>query len=202
MMDSTFLDRHPKLQDGLGLAIFIIGVVVGTVLLNNFVFQSFNVEGPSMETTMYTGDRLIVNRLPVTLSQLQNKQYVPERGEIIVFKNPNYNASLGKDEYIVKRVIAFAGERVTVKDGVVTVYNNEHPEGFNPDTTVNNNEPGQPTSGDVDVTVAAGTIFVMGDHREGSYSCDSRNCMGTIPLFDIVGPVSLRIWPLNKLRGF
>jgi len=201
-MDATFMDRHPRLSDGLSLVIFVIGVAIGTVLLNAFVFQTFNVEGASMETTMYTGDRLIVNRLPVTMSKLQNKNYTPKRGQIIVFKNPNYNASLGKDEYIVKRVIAFAGERVTVKNGTTTVYNKENPNGFNPDSTVNKNEPGQPTSGNVDTVVPKGTIFVMGDHRQGNYSCDSRNCMGSIPLYDIVGPVSLRIFPFTKIRGF
>lgn len=201
-MDATFMDRHPRLSDGLSLVIFVIGVAIGTVLLNAFVFQTFNVEGASMETTMYTGDRLIVNRLPVTMSKLQNKNYTPKRGQIIVFKNPNYNASLGKDEYIVKRVIAFAGERVTVKNGTTTVYNKENPNGFNPDSTVNRNEPGQPTSGNVDAVVPKGTIFVMGDHRQGNYSCDSRNCMGSIPLYDIVGPVGLRIFPFTKIRGF
>ena len=201
-MDATFMDRHPRLSDGLSLVIFVIGVAIGTVLLNAFVFQTFNVEGASMETTMYTGDRLIVNRLPVTMSKLQNKNYTPKRGQIIVFKNPNYNASLGKDEYIVKRVIAFAGERVTVKNGTTTVYNKENPNGFNPDSTVNKNEPGQPTSGNVDAVVPKGTIFVMGDHRQGNYSCDSRNCMGSIPLYDIVGTVGLRIFPFTKIRGF
>lgn len=201
-MDATFMDRHPRLSDGLSLVIFVIGVAIGTVLLNAFVFQTFNVEGASMETTMYTGDRLIVNRLPVTMSKLQNKNYTPKRGQIIVFKNPNYNASLGKDEYIVKRVIAFAGERVTVKNGTTTVYNKENPNGFNPDSTVNKNEPGQPTSGNVDAVVPKGTIFVMGDHRQGNYSCDSRNCMGSIPLYNIVGPVGLRIFPFTKIRGF
>lgn len=201
-MDANFFDRHPRFRDSFGLIVFVVGVIIGTMLINAFVFRSFTVQGPSMETTMYTNDRLIVNRIPVTLAQLQNKPYVPERGQIIVFKNPNFNPSVGRDEYIVKRVIAFAGERVTVKDGNVTVYNQEHPNGFNPDTTVNRNEPGQPTSGEVDTVVSEGTVFVMGDHRQGNYSCDSRSCMGNIPLFDIVGPVSYRIWPLNKLRGF
>lgn len=201
-MDATFFDRHPKLKDSLGLILFVVGVVVGTIFINSFIFRSFTVEGPSMEPTMVTGDRLIVNRLPVTIAQLQNKPYLPERGQIIVFKNPRYNPSLGREEYIVKRVIAFAGERVTVKDGKVTVYTADKPEGFNPDTTVNRNEPGQPTSGDVDTTVAEGTLFVMGDHREGTFSCDSRDCMGTIPLFDVVGPVAVRLWPLTAMRSF
>lgn len=201
-MEASFFDRHPQLKDAFGLIVFIVGVVVGTLLINAFVFRSFNVEGPSMETTMYTGDRLIVNRLPVTLAQLQNNRYVPERGQIIVFKNPNYNPSVGHEEYVVKRVIAFAGERVVVRNGKVTVYTIDRPAGFDPDSTINNNEPGQPTSGDVDTTVPEGTLFVMGDHREGNFSCDSRDCMGTIPLFDVIGPVSLRIFPFNAIRTF
>ena len=201
-MEPTFFDRHPQLKDGLSLIIFIAGVVIGTLLINTFVFRSFNVEGPSMETTMFTGDRLIVSRLPVTVAQLQNKRYIPERGQVIVFKNPNFNPSVGREEYVVKRVIAYAGERVTVKNGKVTVYTADQPAGFDPDTTFNHNEPGQPTSGDVDTVVPEGTLFVMGDHREGNFSCDSRDCMGTIPLFDVIGPVGLRIYPFDKIRRF
>ncbi|MNH50439.1 Signal peptidase I T [compost metagenome] len=199
-MEATFLQRHPFIKDALGIIVFIICVVIGTLLINAFVFRSFSVLGQSMEKTMYTGDRLIVNRIPVTLAQLQNKQYVPERGQVIVFKNPNF--SLGTtDEFVVKRVIAFPGERVTIKDGIVTVYNNEYPDGFHPDDS-NHGEPGSPTSGEVDTVVAKETLFVMGDHREGQYSCDSRSCMGTIPYYDVVGPVGLRIFPFNEIRSF
>lgn len=153
-----------------------------------------------METTLYTNDRLIVNRLPVTWSQLQNKTYVPERGQVIVFKNPHYSTGTG-DEYIVKRVIAFPGERVVLKDGIYSVYNNQFPEGFNPDDT-NRDKPGSPTSGEVDTVVPQDELFVSGDHRQGSFSLDSRNGLGTIPYYDIVGPVGLRIFPFDKIRGF
>lgn len=196
------MDRHPRAKDIAGIVTFAVGIIIGTLIINTFFFRSFNVDGASMEQTMHTGDRLIVNRIPVTLAQLQNKTYMPKRGQVIVFKNPNFNASTGKDEYVVKRVIAFAGERVTVKDGKVTVFTKDKPEGFDPDPTINHGEPGSPTSGDVDVTVSEGTVFVMGDHREGNYSCDSRNCMGNIPLFDVIGPVSLRIFPFTKIRSF
>lgn len=153
-----------------------------------------------METTLYTNDRLIVNRIPVTIAQLQNKDYVPARGQVIVFKNPRFSIENG-DEYIVKRVIAFPGERVLLKDGHYTVYNKENPDGFNPDDK-NNGEPGSPTSGGLDTIVPDGELFVSGDHRQGSYSYDSRNGLGTIPFYDVVGPVSMRIYPFDKIRTF
>lgn len=199
-MDKTFGERHPWLKDAAGLLFFGLAVLVGTILINTYVFRSFNVEGPSMETTMHTGDRLIVDRLPVTWAQLQNKEYVPERGQVIVFKNPLFTVG-NPDEYIVKRVIAFAGERVVLKDGKYTVYNADHPEGFNPDDA-NHGEPGSPTTGSVDTTVTEGNLFVSGDHRTGNYSYDSRNGLGLIPLYDVIGPVSLRIFPFTGIRAF
>lgn len=204
LMEATFLQRHQFLKDALGILLFIVCVLIGTLLINTFVFRSFNVLGPSMEKTLYTGDRLIVNRLPVTWAQLQNKQYTPARGQIIVFKNPQYNAGTG-DEFIVKRVIAFAGERVVVKNGVLTVYNKQHPNGFQPDKAEANDptsHPGSPTSGNVDTTVTDGTLFVAGDHRQGDFSYDSRSGLGFIPLYDVVGPVAMRFYPLTKVRFF
>lgn len=199
-MEATFLQRHPFLKDVLSISAFITAVLIGTLLINTFVFRSFSVIGPSMETTLYTNDRLVVNRLPVTWAQLQNKTYVPDRGQVIVFKNPNYSTGLG-DEYIVKRVIAFAGERVILKNGQYTVYNDQFPEGFDPDDA-NHDEPGSPTSGEADTVVPKDELFVSGDHRQGSYSLDSRNGLGTIPYYDVVGPAGLRIFPFDKLRTF
>ena len=198
-MEASFFERHQNLRDALNFVAFISLVLIGTLLINSFIFRSFNVVGPSMEPTFFTGDRLIVNRLPVTWSQLKNESYVPERGEIIVFSNPRFVPGQ-QERYIVKRVIAFPGERVTVKSGSVRVYNNDNPEGFDPDELAQIGTPGSPTSGDVDMTVPGNSLFVMGDHREGSFSYDSRSGLGTIPYFDIVGPVGMRIWPLDKFQ--
>jgi len=200
LVNASYLDRHPGVKDALGILVFVVCVLIGTLIINAFIFRSFNVEGPSMETTMYTGDRLIVNRLPVTIAQLQNKSYVPERGQIIVFKNPQYVAGLG-EEYIVKRVIAFPGERVVLNDGQYTIYNKEHPAGFNPDDQ-NHGEPGKFTAGEVDTIVADDSLFVSGDHRAEGFSKDSRNGLGLIPYYDVVGPVAFRIFPFDKIRTF
>ena|SRR5688572_19561690 len=199
-MEAPYLQRHPLVKDVLGIIIFVTCVLIGTLLINTFIFRSFNVLGPSMEPTMHTGDRLIVDRLPVTWAQLQNKDYIPERGQVVVFKNPQYVPGTA-DEFIVKRVIAFPGERVQVKDGVLTVYNQQHPDGFQPDKD-SGGEPGFPTSGNVNTVVDEGTLFVAGDHRQGDYSYDSRSGLGLIPYYDVVGPVSMRIYPFTQLRLF
>jgi len=200
-MEMSFINRHPFIKDAINITIFIVCVLVGTLFINTFVFRSFSVVGPSMEETLHTGDRLIINRVPVTWAQLQNKTYTPGRGQVIVFKNPKYTSGIG-DEYIVKRVIAFPGERVVLKDGKFTVYNSEHPKGFNPDDKYKD-QIGSYTTGTIDLKeVPDDELFVAGDHREGTYSFDSRNGLGTIPLYDVVGPVSVRIFPFNKFQFF
>ena len=199
-MKSSFWQRHPQIIDALSVIGFILAVTVGTVLINTFVFRSYNVVGQSMENTLHDGERVIVNRLPVTWAHLQNTDYTPQRGDIIVFQNPSYTPGM-IDQYIVKRVIAFAGERVKVENGVLTVYNDQNPGGFHPDDAFNG-EPKAYTSHDGEWTVPDKELFVSGDNREGNNSYDSRSGLGTVPLYDVVGPASLRIYPFNKLRSF
>lgn len=203
MLDTMTMQIDTKLATRLkdigGIILFVTAVFIGALLINTFIFRSFNVDGPSMESTLHTGDRLIVNRLPVTWASIRGTDYVPDRGQIIVFKNPKWEAG-EVNEYIVKRVIAFPGERVVVEDGKLMVYTNDHPEGIDVDTEY----PGalQPTDGSVDMTVPEGQLFVAGDHRQDPYSLDSRNGLGTIPFYDIIGPVNIRVFPFNQIRFF
>ena len=207
-----FFQKHPLLKDLFSLACFVALVVVGTLTLNAFVFRSYNVVGVSMENTLHGNDRVIVNRVPVTLAHFLGQEYVPERGQIIVFANGEADGPLTcgvqdgvQDQYIIKRVIAFPGERVTVVDGVLRVYNDEHPDGFIPDEDTRKSDTDGPkkyTSGEVDMVVPEGEIFVSGDNREENHSFDSRNGLGTVPYCRIIGPAVIRLFPFNQFRIF
>lgn len=208
----SFIRRHPLLKDVFSLIIFVFFVILGTYFLNTYIMRSYNVVGASMENTLHGKDRLIVNRTAVSLSHFFGKPYVPERGQIIVFLNGDASGPLTcgveasiRDQYIIKRVIAFPGERVVVKDGKLTVYNKEYPEGFNPDESTRKSDQDGPkkyTAGEVDMTVPEDEIFVAGDNREGTHSYDSRYGLGTIPYCRIIGPVLLRLYPFDKIHLF
>lgn len=193
------LARRTVLHDALYLTIFVIAIVACVLTINTFIFRTYTVEGGSMESTLQPDDHLIVNKLPVTWAHLFGHDWQPERGQIIVFKNPLWDADQA-EEYVVKRVIGLPSERVVVHDGVLTVYNRDYPKGFQPDTQLSGIV--GPSSGEVDRTVEEKTIFVCGDNRVTSHSLDSRNGLSTIPLSSIQGVVGVRILPVNHLRWF
>lgn len=200
-MKASIYSRFPILKDIFNLVIFIILVIIGTTFINSFLFRTYSVQGPSMENTLHTSDRLIVNRVPVTIAHLQKKDYIPERCQIIVFKNPKYGI-MQRDEFIVKRVIAFGGEKLSLYEGKYTVINDSKPDGFNPDDCAHS-EPKSQTNGQIEnFIIPKDELFVSGDNRIENYSYDSRNGLGTIPLSDVIGPVSMRIFPFDKIKSF
>lgn len=175
------------------IAILLIAPLFALFLIT-FVFQSYLVDGPSMETTLQDRDRLIVWKVSRTWANITGNDYIPKRGDVVVFNEPKLN-----DKQLIKRVIALPGERVVVDEGILTVYNDEHPDGFQPDKTLPYGEAINDTPGDVDVTVPKGHLFVAGDNR--SNSLDSRD-LGPIPADHIVGKLIARFLPLGEAKRF
>lgn len=180
------------------LLIFISAPIIALVLIN-FIFQSYEVDGPSMETTLSNRDRLIVWKVPRTLARITKNDYIPKRGEVVVFVKQGLVEQSGGNKQLIKRVIGIPGDRVVVKEGLITLYNRENPNGYNPDTKSDYGSVISTTNGDVDLTVPEGELFVCGDNRVNSL--DSR-LFGTIPASDVVGKLSVRIFPLNKAETF
>jgi signal peptidase I len=173
------------------------------VLLTLFVFQSYQVDGPSMETTLQNNDRLIVWKLPRTWARVTGHQYVPGRGDIIIL-NESGLSTYGSDadtKQLVKRVIGLPGDRVVIKDNVLTVYNTEHPNGFQPDATLPYGKDGSipPTTNNAEFTLSATELFVCGDNRPNSL--DSR-AFGPIQTSQVVGKLVARILPLSNIEKF
>ena len=111
-----------------------------------------------------------------------------------------YDFNQGKEKQLIKRIIGLPGDRVVVKEGKITIYNSENPEGFDPDKTLSYGDHiTEATEGNVDITVGAGEFFAVGDNR--SDSLDSRY-FGTVDASDIVGTLSLRILPLSEAEKF
>jgi signal peptidase I len=168
--------------------------------ITTFGIQSYQVDGESMETTLQNNDRLIVNKTPRTIAPITGRQFVPHRGDIIIFNQGNLpDTPFGESKQLIKRVIALPGERVVVQGGKVFVYNKEHPEGFNPDTATGYKISAKITSTDVDYTIQKDQIFVLGDNRPNSE--DSRY-FGPIKTDAIVGKLVLRLLPANKAQKF
>ncbi|OGL31375.1 signal peptidase I [Candidatus Saccharibacteria bacterium RIFCSPHIGHO2_12_FULL_41_12] len=191
----NFIKEH---KDLLSTILILASAPLLAWLLTLFVFQSYVVDGSSMQTTLKDKDRLIVTKYKKTLSKITSNDYIPNRYDIVVFDHRDrYGMRTVEDKQLIKRVIGVPGDRVVIADGIVKVYNKDHPDGFNVDregpernaSTVNL------TEGHIDQTINAGEIFVLGDNR--SNSLDSR-VFGTLPSGDIVGKANFRIYPFDK----
>jgi signal peptidase I len=174
---------------------FVVLVLGLTLAINFFGIQSYQVDGQSMYPTLTHGDRLIISKLGRTKSSLFRQDFIPDRGDIVVFHDP-----FAKGRFLIKRVIALPGERVSLQNGDLKVYNTQQPSGFTPTDQIDKEL--LFTVGTVDLTVPSGELFVMGDNRGPGGSLDSRNYLGTVLSKDIVGVLLLRLFPLSDLHVF
>lgn len=197
--------RSPLRQsDGFKNIIATIAVLIAAPLvalfITSFLFQSYEVFGPSMQSTLHNGDRLIVLKAARTWSKITGRSYMPTRGEVVIFTKADLELDTGEgSKQLIKRVMALPGERVGVKNNVLTVFNKEHPEGYQPDKVGAYGSVITHTGIDGEWTVGKNQVFVCGDNRDNSL--DSRT-FGPIDTKDIVGTAAFRFLPIKQTRTF
>ena len=158
----------------------LVFAVVILVVVNSFLFRTTVVDGSSMVPTLHEGEYLVVSDLLYD---------VPEKGDIITFYAAHY-----WDAVLVKRVIANEGDIVDIDKvtGNVSVNGEVLNEPYIAERIRFQDDVEMPYE------VPEGTVFVMGDNRNGS--TDSRNTtVGPVKYESIIGKVLFRIFPFNKI---
>lgn len=180
------------------LPILLVVALAVAIVLKTFVVQAFFIPSGSMEPTLEPGDRVLVQKVV----------YGPDRGDIIVFSDPQgrpgpdrgivggfvhwLSSTLGierpEHEDFIKRVIGLPGETVELRDGRLFVEGALIHEPY--------------LKGAVDtrdygpVRVPKGSLFVLGDNRLNSN--DSRFGLGFVPVDKVVGRAFAIVWPPSR----
>ena len=171
-----FAAAHPVLKELIDWIMVVVVALVITFIIRTFIFTMVVVDGPSMQNTLVTGDRLAVVRLG----------YEPKTGDIY----PNGD----KSRPYIKRVIAIEGQTVDIHDGQVYVDGVLKDEPYLGSPTTENGDQTYP------LTIPEGYLFAMGDNRQHSLDCRSTT-VGLVDYQDIVGKAWLRLFPFDSRFG-
>jgi len=152
----------------------VVPTVMIALLINLFMAQATRVYGQSMEPSLHTNQRLIVEKLSYHL-------HPPRRGDVVVLKLNHDNSEL-----LIKRVIGLPGEEVAIKEGRVFINGNPLEEPYLNQFTAGQMAPQM---------VPPLHVFVLGDNR--GFSNDSRS-FGMVDFSDIVGRAWFSYWPLEQ----
>ena len=171
----------------------VVGIaLVIAFLVRGFVLQQFYISGPSMESTMFQNNRVLVNKLSYRLHDIH-------RGDVVVFDRVTTDGTAVQHDDLIKRVIGLPGDTVSISKCVVSVNGKPTDEPY-----LNDYDLAQDNLDDrcripemVLTTVEDGHIFVMGDNRPQSF--DSR-MFGTIDEKLVVGRAFVIIWPVGSFH--
>lgn len=170
-------DRRRRLIEWLIVAAVAVGVAL---LIRTYVVQQFKVVGSSMETTLHSGDRVLVSKLSYVWGD-------PDRGDVVVI-DP---LPSGPPEDVIKRIVGLPGDTVAMTAQCVVTVNGQPVADSHKHLDPTTDDPSGCTGAFDAVTVPAGQYFVMGDNR--AHSEDSR-AFGTVPRDKIVGRAFVVIW--------
>jgi signal peptidase I len=160
---------------------FALIALIIVIPVRMFIAQPFIVSGASMENTFHTGEYLIVDQVSYRLNE-------PDAGDVIVFRYPRNPST-----FFIKRIIGTPGDTISIDGNVVTITNEEHPNGY-----VLDEQYIADMAPNTFLTEELGEreYFVMGDNRDKS--SDSRT-WGVLQRENIIGEAFLRLFPFNEV---
>jgi signal peptidase I len=195
------------------LPVLVVVALVLALVIKSFAIQAFFIPSASMQNTLEIGDRVLINKVVYHLRSIH-------RGDIIVFDgsrswdfdNPPASSNIFSkaiDELeglvgvthdssiYIKRVIGLPGDRVACCNAAGQVTVNGVPLSESSYLYPGN----APSTQKFSITVPAGGLWVMGDHRLVSY--DSRGHTGdpgggSIPESAVLGRAFVIIWPPSR----
>lgn len=135
--------------------------------------QLVRVGSDSMTPTLSGGDLVLIGRW----------HGVPDRSDVVVVAWPS-----GHGAGLVKRVAGLAGDAVSIDDGVLMVNGTAVCEPWSDPSRLDGVWFGP-------ITVPDGSVFLLGDERDGSV--DSRS-FGPVVEEDLTGVVLARVWPTPR----
>lgn len=189
MAEARSNDSFKAVRDWVIVLVVALLVALG---IRTFALQQFYISGPSMETTLFQPNRVLVNKLSYRFGDIS-------RGDVVVFDRVTSNGQTVQHDDLIKRVIGMPGETVVIKSCKVFVDGKELVEKYLPKRDTSQSDPvarcRQPEM--ASVKVPSGQIFVLGDNRP--QSMDSR-VFGPVDKKSVVGRAFVLIWPISRWR--
>ena len=172
------MNRKKKiLKEILSYSKLILFSLLASLFIKENVAACAQIPTGSMEETVMTGSRVVINRMAYIFDE-------PERGDIVSFYYPDD----GKTLYL-KRIMAVPGETIEGIDGYVYIDGAKLEQDYTSEKIDENFGP---------FTVPEGCYFMMGDNRNNSW--DSRYWRQPyVRKEDIIGKVKLEYYPEIKV---
>ena len=171
------------------IVVIAVALIVA-LLVRLFLLQQFYISGPSMETTMFSDDRVLVSKLAYEVGEI-------DRGDVVVFDRATMNGNQIEHDDLIKRVIGIGGESIEIRDCVIYIDGTKLEEPYLPsrDKSLTNLSDRCGVVNMDAITIEDDEVFLVGDNRPQSF--DSR-MFGAIKKDFVIGQAFVIIWPPNS----